>query len=264
MPVVDGTPVDAANTNPAFLDAQNDDTALGRLTLANTLPESGASIANVQRGVNSLFDGTGINEEGTTGTDYNGPSGTVDNGDDHETAIGKLAALFEAATGHMHDGSQGGGGVIDLVTSLNGVTGIVSLVASGGTVIDAVGQDIRIFSVTGGGGEGGGAYDVTGSLGSPYDYPVSGGFLPGTEQRQLAYIQGDGGHVDITGNPQVASGNVNGQELLFIGANNAQTVLFEDGNGLLLNGPADLARGNTLQLIWSEDDSLWIEGFRNF
>lgn len=43
MPVVDGQAVNAAVTNPAFLDAQVDDTALGVITLANTTQSTSSS-----------------------------------------------------------------------------------------------------------------------------------------------------------------------------------------------------------------------------
>ena len=48
MPVFDGQPVNAAVTNPAFLDAQVDDTAFGIITLANAVLASGPTINNIQ------------------------------------------------------------------------------------------------------------------------------------------------------------------------------------------------------------------------
>lgn len=150
MPVVDGQPVAAATPNAAFLDAQVDTSALGRITLANTLPESGAVISNVQRGVNSLFDGTGINEAGSTGTDYNAPSGTVDNGDTHFEALQKLANKFDSLTGHTHDsGVPGDGGALEVVETLNNLSGAVALVPSGAVSIGLDGQNINIHAPTG-------------------------------------------------------------------------------------------------------------------
>ena len=61
--VAPGSPVSAGNTNPAFLDANGDDTALGRIDLANTLPESGSTVNNIQREANatSSFTGKALN-----------------------------------------------------------------------------------------------------------------------------------------------------------------------------------------------------------
>lgn len=58
MGVLDGTPVDAANTNPAFLDANNDDVALGVIGFNDsgaTATSSGTAVTNIQREQNALW-----------------------------------------------------------------------------------------------------------------------------------------------------------------------------------------------------------------
>lgn len=55
MPITNGAPVDEAETNPAFIDAQIDSTGYGRVTLASTQPASGAPVVDLQRAHNASF-----------------------------------------------------------------------------------------------------------------------------------------------------------------------------------------------------------------
>lgn len=55
MPIIDGQRVWAATDNAAFLDKQVDDTALGKITLANTDPASGLPVLNTQQWINHLI-----------------------------------------------------------------------------------------------------------------------------------------------------------------------------------------------------------------
>lgn len=109
-PIVDGTPVDAATTNPQLLDAVSDDTALGKLTLANTDPASGTSITSIQKEHNSIasFVGKSVN------TAYNAlPTWTSNDvgssTDPVKTRADSLSAKFNNAIGHAHSGSAGDG-----------------------------------------------------------------------------------------------------------------------------------------------------------
>lgn len=112
MGVIDGQAVSAGITNPAFLDANADDTASGIITLANTAPASGATIGNTQGLQNHLRTTTGATET-TDATSYSGaPASTVTPGTTHEVAIVALAGKFHPSTGHTHDGSAGSGGPI--------------------------------------------------------------------------------------------------------------------------------------------------------
>ena len=107
MPVFDGQAVDQAVTNPAFLDAQVDDTAFGIIGLSNTAPASGAPIGNTQGLLNHLESTTGCTET-SDGTTYSSQT-RITNGQNHEVALGELDSAFDGTTGHKHSGSMGDG-----------------------------------------------------------------------------------------------------------------------------------------------------------
>lgn len=71
------------------------------------------------------------------------------------------------------------------------------------------------------------------------------------------YIEGSGGAVTVTANPQVAAGTVVGQTLLLIGRSAANTVTLANGTGLSLNGNITLTDDDNLYLYW--DGSAWSE-----
>ena len=108
--VLDGQAVSAAVTNPAFLDANGDDTGVGKITLANTDPISGATVDNLQREHNSAasYMGKALN---SSKDDF--PSWTTNVvGTALDTLFARGDALterFDATTGHTHDGSAGEG-----------------------------------------------------------------------------------------------------------------------------------------------------------
>lgn len=106
--VAPGSPVSAGNTNPAFLDANGDDTALGRIDLANTLPESGSTVNNIQREANatSSFTGKALNAAkdvlpAWTNNDVGANTNNLFQRSD------ALTGRFNATTGHKHTGVTG-------------------------------------------------------------------------------------------------------------------------------------------------------------
>ncbi len=115
MGVSPGSPVSAANTNPAFLDANADDTAVGKISLANTLTESGDEVVNTQAAINAAIIATGALEtDFAVGVTYTGaPASTVIDGQNHLQSIVRLAQKFDPSTGHSHSGSPGDGPAID-------------------------------------------------------------------------------------------------------------------------------------------------------
>lgn len=122
MGVIDGTPVDAATTNPAFLDANADDTGQGKYTMANTDPISGPSITNIQREHNSIASFVGK----LTNAIYNLlPTFTNNQGFTTATQslfdrIEELSQKFNNTLGIGHDHSGPGMGVnIDAGTIVN-------------------------------------------------------------------------------------------------------------------------------------------------
>ena len=120
MVIADGQPVDASNSNPAWISANSDDTATGKYTLANVDAVSGSTIDNVQRELNSLasFLGKAIN------TVFNDLPGWVNNDvglstDDVFTRADNLTQRFNGTLGHGHTGATGDGPRIDSVNIAN-------------------------------------------------------------------------------------------------------------------------------------------------
>lgn len=146
MGVSDGQAVSAAVTNPAFLDANADDTGFGVYDLANTAnPASGPTVFNVQREINSLDAFTGrpaasaFNATPTwTNNDVGLSTDTV------KLRADNLTERFNPTTGHTHDGTAGEGpqiiasdlasvplrGYVIQGTDLVGVTGSSSNVST--------------------------------------------------------------------------------------------------------------------------------------
>lgn len=140
MGVLDGQQVSAAVTNPAFLDANADDTALGKISFNNATDPSvsGPQVTNIQRETNSLNSFTGR----IAGSVYdvlpawiNTDVGTIN--DNLKMRADALTAKFNASTGHKHTGAAGDAPPVSAVdianvpkrgyvlqgTDLTGVTG---------------------------------------------------------------------------------------------------------------------------------------------
>lgn len=76
-------------------------------------------------------------------------------------------------------------------------------------------------------------------------------------------IQGSGGAVDITVNPQIVAG-IAGQFVMLHGRSDTNTVQLDDGNGVHIHGRAIIGDGDKMGLVYDEIDSVWSEVFRNF
>ena len=158
--VLDGQAVNQSVTNSAFLFKNADDTTIGVVTLANTTAaSSGPQIDNAQGAINILIDGVG-GDQHTPATSYGSlPANTIDYSNTHEQAIGILARLFQGASGHAHDGTDGNGPLLSVARSIAAsgyapLTGDIIIAGAGGTSVYQSGQNIIIGS--GGGGGGGG------------------------------------------------------------------------------------------------------------
>lgn len=120
MGVIDGQAVSAAITNPAFLDATEDDTGTGKYTLANTDPASGSTVDNLQREHNSSASFTG---KALNSAKDDLPAWThLEVGTAFDPLFERTDALterFSGSTGHIHDGSDGEGAQIDAVNIAN-------------------------------------------------------------------------------------------------------------------------------------------------
>ena len=109
----------------------------------------------------------------------------------------------------------------------------------------------------------GGGYTVENTRGSPYAVVAGNGVVisDNTKQRIKKYIQGSGGAVDISANPQVTAGTIDGQELLLVGRSDTNTVQLDDGTGLSLQGPCILGADQSIKLTW--DGTNWVEESRS-
>jgi hypothetical protein len=76
---------------------------------------------------------------------------------------------------------------------------------------------------------------------------------------EIIFIQGSGGPVDISASPQVEAGLTTGQRLTLICTSDTNTVKFEDGTGLALNGEFTMAAECVLKLIWVSGLNEWME-----
>lgn len=167
------------------------------------------------------------------------------------------------ATGNTVTTSRAGSDTIDGGTSF-----VLSDADSGAMIIPDTGPSpdewtTLLFGGTGGGGGGGGELAVTGSKGTPQVIVAGTGiaYVDGGNARQMWFIEGSGGTVDVTANPQVAAAGTVGRELVLSGTSNANAVYFENGNGLKLNGPCMLGQDDNLGLVF--DGSDWVEMFRS-
>jgi hypothetical protein len=110
MPVYNGQDVSAEITNPAFLDAQDDDTAAGRISFHNTDTASGGNVDNIQRNINSICSALGINANEvynyliSWANSYVGLSSS-----DAKSKIEALVNRFLAVGGHTHTAVNGEG-----------------------------------------------------------------------------------------------------------------------------------------------------------
>lgn len=105
-----------------------------------------------------------------------------------------------------------------------------------------------------------GPMNVTGTRAAPTAVTAVGGIAAPAYLRELAFVQGSGGAVDLSANPQVAAGSTVGQELILVGRDDTNTILLEDGTGLSLNGPCILNADNAIGLFW--DGTNWSEMWR--
>lgn len=99
---------------------------------------------------------------------------------------------------------------------------------------------------------------LSGSVASPTLITAAGGVIfSGSAYTNVYFIEGDGGAIDITADPQISAGNAVGQRLTLISQDAANTVTLEHGTGLDLNGAWVGGANSSIELMW--DGSTWIE-----
>lgn len=152
MGVLDGQSVNAAITNPAFINKNQDDVMPNMLGFSRA--GSGSTITDVQQDINFLFTATGVSES-HDGTTYNAPASTIANGDTYETALTKLADKFDPSTGHTHSGIAGDGPQIP-GSSIGPFTNSITIDGStSGSLTIAVPATVTTYSITMPGSQGG-------------------------------------------------------------------------------------------------------------
>jgi len=113
------------------------------------------------------------------------------------------------------------------------------------------------------GGSGGSGRIVSGSFASPFIITAAGGIPTTAGTDQDIYIVSNSGEVNITSNPQISLGVIDGQTLRLIGTSNTNYIILENGTGLSLNGEWLSYSESILTLRWDNGSSLWREVSRS-
>jgi len=102
---------------------------------------------------------------------------------------------------------------------------------------------------------------ITGTRAAPSSIVAGTGIaFTGTKWFNTWFIQGSGGAVDVSANPQIAAATSVGQQLRLIGRDDTNTVQLDDGTGLSLNGSWYAFADSVLGLVW--DGTNWVEEYR--
>jgi hypothetical protein len=102
---------------------------------------------------------------------------------------------------------------------------------------------------------------TSGTRASPTAVTAAGGVVfSGTAYVNVYFLQGSGGAVTVTANPQISAATNVGQELTLIGRSDTNTITLADGTGLSLNGPIVLKADSVLNLVW--DGTNYVEKSR--
>lgn len=110
-------------------------------------------------------------------------------------------------------------------------------------------------------GSGGGAYVEVNTIATAFAMSTNSVIATTSDQRQHWYIKSGGGQLNITSNPTIDPGTIIGQEMLLQGCDDSNTVRFQDGNGMRLNGDCVFRNNSHLYLIWN--GNTWLEITRN-
>lgn len=119
MAVSDGQPVSANITNNAFMSRLIDTSTIGRVELLNSLPESGPTIANLQRYINFLASVTGVAADQDPLAFTYSSEEIIANSDDRKVAIGKLDAQVKLNLDAITDIQNNGATASDLINFAN-------------------------------------------------------------------------------------------------------------------------------------------------
>ncbi len=105
---------------------------------------------------------------------------------------------------------------------------------------------------------------VTGTYAAPQAIVAGTGIaFTGTAYFNIWFVEGSGGPVDITANPQIAVTTTVGAMLTVVGCSDTNTVKLEHGTGLTMNGECILGAGSVIQFIWAGATLGWTEVSRS-
>ena len=150
----------------------------------------------------------------------------------------------------------------DGAETINGAANYVIRLNGGGVAIEFIGTDWIIVGIIDPTKASLPGKITTGSRGTPQDITAGGGITAANAEREIQYVQGDGGAVNITANPQISAGVTTSQELILVGTSDTNTLTLDHGDGLDLNGKMDLEDGSCIGLLW--DGTNWTEMFRRY
>jgi len=167
-------------------------------------------------------------------------------------------------------GPQGPAGAADVAIEDEGTEVVaqvarMNFVGAGVTVTSPATGEVTI-TIPGGGSQSEGP-QVFGACDDPLPVAVTGlrvanGHMSRDAMDQVTFVEGSGGPVNVTANPQVEGHNFIGAMLTIVGKSDVNTLTLEDGNGLKLNGAAVLGENDVLRLLWRGD--VWVERRRSF
>lgn len=100
---------------------------------------------------------------------------------------------------------------------------------------------------------------VTGTSSAPVAVVAGTALAVAATVNHKKYIQGSGGAVVVSANPQITAGTRDGQWLLLIGSSDTNTVKYANGTGLNLKGYVILKQNDCLWLSWDNTASVWTE-----
>lgn len=152
------------------------------------------------------------------------------------------------------------------------VKSLAELTGAGGT-IDQLINDTKIYvsvlglnkqlsdAIVDGDLSGGSA--IVSSFASPTSVTAGGGIpFSSTSGTTVLYAKSNSGAVDISANPQIAAGTVDGQILEIVFTSDTDTLLIEDGTGVDAPGDFLSEAKRKVQYRWDAGRSVWSENWR--
>ena len=74
----------------------------------------------------------------------------------------------------------------------------------------------------------------------------------------LMRVVSSGGDVNITADPQITPGNLDGQRLYVQGTSDTNKVILDNGDGLSMSVSITLGDKDVIFFLWNSTESLWV------